>query len=176
MLTHTRSSSFIFKGKNINEGRRGFTVLCKKVALISPASMSNMPIYSHNTLTNTHFSVIQTRATFSPMHLIQSALYFNFLNRTKYFARVLTSKNPVLCLPEKIGQNDFFLQPKQHQLPATQNRSTEMDVLVWGKFSRCFTENSFLSWPFILPTSHMVATGQDWEEVQMQPKNSLVDL
>lgn len=108
MLTHTRSSSFIFKGKNINEGRRGFTVLCKKVALISPASMSKMPIYSHNTLTNTHFSVIQTRATFSPMHLIQSALYFNFLNRTKYFARVLTSKNPVLCLPEKIGQNDFF--------------------------------------------------------------------
>ena len=51
-----------------------------------------------------------------------------------------------------------------------------MDVLVWGKLSRCFTENPFHSWPYILPISHMLAVGQDWEEVQMQPKNSLVDL
>lgn len=76
--------------------------------LCQNANTEALPHYSSKTK-YLAFSVLEARATLLSTHLLQSVSYFSFFNKTKYFALVLTSKNPVLSLPEKVGQHDFFL-------------------------------------------------------------------
>lgn len=125
-------------------------------------------IHSHNSSTTKYleFSMIQTRATLLSIHLLQSVSSFSFFNKTNYFALVLTSKNPVLSLPKKWG--NFFSQPKQHQLPAIQNRGNEIDVLVSGNF-HC----AFLRTPYSLdPTFCQFLICQLWARMGKKSQSS----
>lgn len=137
MLTYTRSSAFIFKEKILmkEEGVLEYFAEGWHWSHLSLCQNANRETHSHTPASITKhlaFCVIQATTTLLCTHLLQSVPYVSFFNKTRYFALVLTSKNLVLSLPKEVGQNDFFLQPKHHQLPTIQNWGNEMGVLVVG--------------------------------------------
>ena len=89
-----------------------------------------LPRYTHNQTLGILYDSDQNILS---THLIQSVSYFSLFNKTKCFARVLISKNPVLSLAKKKRWGKMIdwliLQPKR-QSPAPQNKGNEMDVLV----------------------------------------------
>lgn len=117
----------------------------------SPAAASerSAEALSHNSPTsNTCRPVRQTKAALTAPRLLQSVSYFSFFNATKYSALVLTSKNPVLSLPLKMGQDFFFNKPND-----VGGQPSKTGVMKWmcRGFSRCLTENSVLSDPTFCP-------------------------
>lgn len=138
MLTHTKGSSFIFKGKILmkEEGVLEYFAERWHWSHLPLCQNANRETHSHTPTSTSKHLVIKTTATLLSTHLLQSGSYFSFFNKTKYFALVLTSIVSSVCL-KKWGKMIFFLQPKHHQLPATQNWGNEMGMLGRGEWNFC---------------------------------------
>lgn len=133
MITYWKQLLYLQR-KNINGGRRGFRVLCRKVALISPAPMSKCQYRS--TLAQVFYS-----QTFGILCVSDQSNPFNHTSPSECFLFQLLQHNQRLCSSSHLKESSldsclkkwgdvifFFQLPKQQRLPAIKIRGDEMEV------------------------------------------------